>query len=145
MPDHRADPTKTQKLRGLVVDDSPAARAQARNALEDAAAELNLTVHIEEAVNGVDALRLLAQATVDILVVDLHMPDITGLEVLAFWRKRSATPGLCAVVVSTDVSARDREKAVESGALGILEKPVTGAALIGVLAHALGSRGEPTL
>lgn len=142
MPDNRADSLRTQKLRGLVVDDSPAARAQARTALEDAAADLKLTVHIDEAVNGVDALRLLAQSTVDILLVDLHMPDITGLEVLAFWRKRAATPGLCAVVVSTDVSVRDREKAVESGARGILEKPVTGAALTAVLALALGAGEE---
>jgi CheY-like chemotaxis protein len=114
-------------MRALIVDDSPAARAQARSALEDALETLGLEMDVDEAGSGVEALRALASHDVDVLVVDLHMPDMTGLEVLAFWRKRGY--GKRAVVVSTDVSSRDKEKALESGAHRCLEKPVLGTAL----------------
>jgi CheY-like chemotaxis protein len=126
-------------MRALIVDDSPTARAQARAALEDAQSHLGLALDVLEAGSGVEALRALASDAVDLLIVDLHMPDMTGLEVLAFWRQRGA--GARAVVVSTDVSARDREKALESGAFRFLEKPVTAE----VLAEALrGMPGTPT-
>lgn len=92
---------------------------------------------VEEAGSGIEALRVLANADVDVLIVDLHMPDMTGLEVLAFWRTRSV--GQRALVVSTDVSVRDREKALAGGAFSILEKPVTGEAL----AEALAGVGSP--
>ena len=118
-------------LRILIVDDSPTARAQARAALEDAEARIGAkpgALSIDEASSGVEALRALASDVVDVLFVDLHMPDMTGLEVLAFWNKavvQAGKGGKRAVVVSTDVSSRDREKALESGAYRFLEKPVT--------------------
>jgi len=114
-------------MRALIVDDSPTARAQARSALEDAQEKLGLDFSMEEAGNGVEALRALASDVIDLLIVDLHMPDMTGLEVLAFWRKRAAgwEGGTRALVVSTDVSSRDREKALENGAWRFLEKPVS--------------------
>lgn len=111
----------------LIVDDSPTARSQARSALEDAMAAMRVAWTIDEAGNGVEALRILASADVDVLIVDLHMPDMTGLEVLAFWRTRPN--GKRALIVSTDVSSRDREKALEGGAHRFLEKPVTAEAL----------------
>src|SRR6185437_4841404 len=107
-------------LRILIVDDSPTARAQARAALEDAESKLGAFM-IDEAGSGVEALRALASDAVDVLFVDLHMPDMTGLEVLAFWKARGT--GKRAIVVSTDVSSRDREKALEQGAWRFLEKP----------------------
>lgn len=114
-------------LPALIVDDSPAARAIARSALEEAAAALGLAVDVEEAGSGVEALRLLAAGPQAVVLVDLHMPDMTGLEVLSFWRQRGG--GQRAFIVSTDVSDRDRGKARELGAHGFLEKPVTVAAL----------------
>lgn len=121
-------------LRALIVDDSPGARAQARSALEDALGGLGAQMEVEEASGGVEALRALASSSVDVLLVDLHMPDMTGLEVLAFWRQRGG--GRVAVVVSTDVSPRDRDKATEAGA-HIVEKPVDAAALAALLAAAV--------
>jgi two-component system chemotaxis response regulator CheY len=111
-------------MRALIVDDSATARQQARYALEDALETLGVDVDIVEAQNGVEALRLLASDDMALLVVDLHMPDIHGLEVLAFWRQRGGKKPRRAVVVSTEVSARDREKALEAGAHRFLAKPV---------------------
>jgi CheY-like chemotaxis protein len=119
-------------MRALIVDDSPTARAQARSALDEALEKLALDCDVDEAGSGVEALRVLASEHVELLVVDLHMPDMTGLEVLAFWRQRHGSQlgdGLRALVVSTDVSARDREKALTTGAHRFLEKPVTADAL----------------
>jgi CheY-like chemotaxis protein len=118
-------------LPALIVDDSPAARALARAALEDAADALGLSFEVEEAGSGMEALRALAGANLAVVLVDLHMPDMTGLEVLSFWKQRGGGPR--ALIVSTDVSERDRAKAKELGATGFLEKPVTAAALTDAL------------
>jgi two-component system chemotaxis response regulator CheY len=113
----------------LIVDDSPTARAQARIALDDAASALGLALDVEEANGGVEALRILATCEVDVLLVDLHMPDVHGLDVLSFWRHRSPAGARLAVVVSTQVSDRDRGKALEHGAVSFVDKPVSVAAI----------------
>lgn len=95
-------------------------------------AQMGVSWSVDEAGSGVEALRALASNDVDVLIVDLHMPDMTGLEVLAFWKSRPH--GKRALVVSTDVSPRDREKALDGGAHRFLEKPVTGEGLAEALA-----------
>lgn len=116
-------------MRALIVDDSPTARAQARVALDDAAGGLGLVLDVDEAEGGVEALRILATNDVDVLIVDLHMPDVHGLEVLSFWRRRHTAGARLAVVVSTQVSERDRSKALEHGAVSFVDKPVSAAAI----------------
>ncbi len=120
----------------LIVDDSASARAQAKNALEEAAASLGLKLVIDEAASGMEAVRALATNDVCLLVVDLHMPDMTGLEVLSFWRSRPRGEGreYRAVVVSSDVSPRDWERAQQQGARCFLDKPLSAEALATALA-----------
>lgn len=120
-------------MRALIVDDSPTARAQARLALDDAAVALGLQVDVEEAEGGVEALRILATSDVDVLIVDLHMPDVHGLEVLSFWKRRPLDGARMAVVVSTQVSERDRSKALEHGAVAFVDKPVSVGAITSAL------------
>jgi two-component system chemotaxis response regulator CheY len=119
----------TAALRALIVDDSPAAREVAEASLEAAADSAGLSFEILKAEGGMAALKVLATQSVDLLLVDLHMPDLHGLEVLSFWRQREHTAACCAVVISTAVSGRDREKAIEAGATAFLEKPVSAEAL----------------
>ncbi len=98
-------------------------------------AELHLVLDVDEAGGGVEALRVLACEDVAVLIVDLHMPDVHGLEVLAFWRSRvQQDGGRCAVIVSTEVSPRDRERALERGAVVFIEKPISTQALVAALA-----------
>lgn len=121
------------RLKALIVDDSPAARAQARAALDAAQGALGLALAVDEAGSGVEAIRMLASDDIALLIVDLHMPDMTGLEVLRFWRGRPGGAGRRALVVTTDVSARDKGKALEGGAHGCLEKPVSSASVTDAL------------
>lgn len=110
-------------MRALIVDDSPAARELGLLSLEAALQELSLDLPVEVAENGAAALKVIAGGDVAVLLVDLHMPDLHGLEVLSFWRQRRPE-GALAFIVSTQVSPRDQEKALEQGAAGFLEKPV---------------------
>jgi CheY-like chemotaxis protein len=124
-------------MRALIVDDSPTARTQARVALDEASSLLPFALEVDEAEGGVEALRILATVDVDVLIVDLHMPGVHGLEVLSFWAKRPGGKQRAAVIVSTQVSDRDRSKALEIAAVSFVEKPVTGQALAAALSPIL--------
>ena len=65
--------------RALVIDDSHAMRAFVRAALE----EID-SFEVSEAATGFQALRELTQGEFDLIVVDVNMPDINGLEVVSF-------------------------------------------------------------
>jgi len=119
-------------MRALIVDDSPAARELGLVSLEAALDELGMEMDIDVAENGTQALRAIAAGDVLLLVVDLHMPDLHGLEVLAFWRQKHPEGGR-ALVVTTTVSDRDRERALTSGAHAFLDKPITVEALTSAL------------
>ena len=102
----------------LVVDDSSAMRAFVRAALEDGR---DFDVH--EADGGFSALRILPRQRFDAVIVDINMPDINGLELVAFMRKsdmHSATPLL---IISTEASPRDRARGLQLGANLYLAKP----------------------
>jgi len=125
-------------MRALIVDDSPTARAQARVALDEAATNAGVFFDVDEADGGVEALRVLASCDVDLLIVDLHMPGVHGLEVLAFWHRRGGDASRQAIVVSTQVSGRDKEKALEMGTVLFVEKPVSVTAIAAVVASVAG-------
>ena len=125
-------------MRALIVDDSQAARETARCALEDALAALGADLPITVVSNGVEGLKEIAAGDVRVLLIDLHMPDLHGLEVLSFWKQRQPSGGGRALIVTTEVSERDRTKALEAGAYALIEKPVTDAALEQALADFLG-------
>jgi two-component system, chemotaxis family, chemotaxis protein CheY len=111
-------------MRVLIVDDSSAARAQARAAVGAAADGIGVEeLSITEANSGVAALRELATSTFELLVVDLHMPDVHGLDVLHFWQRSPSATGK-AVMVSTAVASGDAERVARGGA-AFLEKPLT--------------------
>jgi two-component system chemotaxis response regulator CheY len=111
-------------MRALIVDDSLVARQTALAALEEAFHQLGIDLHIETASSGAEGLKHLASGDIGILVVDLHMPDLHGLEVLRFWAGKHPE-GARAMVVSTQVSERDKTAAKETGAHAFLEKPVS--------------------
>ena len=66
-------------LRVLIVDDEAPARRRLRDLLDDCAAALPLAV-VGEAQNGREALDLLQSAPADLVLTDIHMPDMDGIE-----------------------------------------------------------------
>jgi two-component system chemotaxis response regulator CheY len=105
--------------RVLIVEDSPTMRALLRAALE----ELDVPVKVVEATSGFEALRLLPRESFDLIVTDINMPDINGLELVSFVKGNEAYREIPLVIVSTEGSDRDRDKGLGLGANAYLVKP----------------------
>jgi two-component system, chemotaxis family, chemotaxis protein CheY len=107
----------------LVVEDSFSMRAFVRSALE-AGGELG-EVDIVEASGGFDALRLLPRGPYDLVITDINMPDINGLELIQFIRTNEHHRATPILLISTQSSERDRARALSLGADGYVAKPFT--------------------
>ena len=114
--------------RVLLVEDSASMRAFVRAALASSTALGELEV--AEAQSGFDALRLLPRGAWDLVITDINMPDINGLEVISFIRKSEAHKDTPILIISTASSERDRERGMSLGASGYLVKPFTEQALV---------------
>jgi two-component system chemotaxis response regulator CheY len=123
----------------LVVEDSPAMRTYVRGTLE-AAAELADALDIVDAGSGFDALRLLPRNTYDLVITDINMPDINGLELIRFVRQSSHLASVGVLVISTQSSDRDRARSLSLGADEFLGKPFTPEQLVDAVTACLGKR-----
>jgi len=103
----------------LIVEDSGTMRSLISSTLED----LGLPMKIDEAENGFEALRLLPRQTYGLIVTDINMPDINGLELVSFVKRNETYRGIPLVIISTEGSSRDRDKGMELGADAYLVKP----------------------
>jgi two-component system chemotaxis response regulator CheY len=103
----------------LVVEDSGAMRALIGSALEG----LEEKLEIDEAESGFAALRLLPRQHYDLIVTDINMPDINGLELVSFVKRDPRYRNTPLLIVSTEGSDRDRDKGLGLGASAYLVKP----------------------
>jgi two-component system chemotaxis response regulator CheY len=103
----------------LIVEDSATMRSLLVSTLE----ELDVPVKISEACSGFEALRVLPRNAFDLIVTDINMPDINGLELVSFVKRNPQYQAIPLVIVSTEGSDRDREKGIELGADAYLVKP----------------------
>ena len=111
-----AEPTSK---RILVVDDASLVRRFYRDALERAGFE------VDEALNGVEALEKLLGEPVDLLIVDVNMPQMDGLTFLKTLRRQAApVSSMPALVTSTEAGRRTSTAARAAGANFYLVKPV---------------------
>ncbi|MEZ4294817.1 MAG: response regulator [Polyangiaceae bacterium] len=123
-------------LRVLVVEDSPAMRTFVRAVLQDGPDEVDVT----EATSGFDALRLLPRGGYGLVITDINMPDINGLELLRFVRQGPQHRDTAVLVISTMSSERDRERALALGADVFLPKPFSPEALRDAVTKCLDMR-----
>ncbi len=123
----------------LIVEDSPTMRALLNSALEG----LEVPVKITEASSGFEALRCLPREPFDLIVTDINMPDINGLELVSFAKSNNAYRSIPLIIVSTEGAERDRERGLELGADAYLVKPFDAENLREVVADLL-SRGTPS-
>ena len=123
----------------LIVEDSPTMRALLNSALEG----LEIPVKITEASSGFEALRCLPRESFDLIVTDINMPDINGLELVSFAKSNNAYRSIPLIIVSTEGADRDRERGLELGADAYLVKPFEAEYLREVVVDLL-SRGMPS-
>jgi two-component system response regulator AlgR len=118
-------------LRVFIVDDEEPARTRLKELLEDIAAELPTSV-VGEARHGIEALEQVPQSGAQVLLVDIHMPGMGGLELARHLAGLEQPP---AVVF---VTAHDRHavEAFELNAIDYLLKPVRAARLAAALKKA---------
>ena len=121
----------------LIVEDSPTMRALLSSSLEP----LEGAVKIVEVGSGFEALHHLPRDRFDLIVTDINMPDINGLELVSFVRANAAYRGIPLIIVSTEGSDRDREKGLELGADAYLAKPFAPEDLRDVAAALLARAG----
>jgi two-component system chemotaxis response regulator CheY len=117
----------------MVVEDSAAMRgliASILGQIED--------VEIIEVAGGFEALKRLPREVVDLIVVDINMPDINGLELLAFVRKSASYAETPVLIVTTEGGEEDRRRGMALGANGYLVKPFEPDELLATARRLLG-------
>jgi CheY-like chemotaxis protein len=93
------------------------------------------------AMDGVEALeRLRENDDVDVVILDVNMPNMGGLEVLARLREDGRLPRLTVIIVTTDGHEDEVRRGLEAGAAAYITKPFDADRLIGVIA---GTGREP--
>lgn len=129
---------ETTLQRILIVEDSATMRSLLASSLE----ELEVPVKIVEAESGFEALRFLPRDDFDLIVTDINMPDINGLELVSFIRKNEKYAQIPLVIVSTEGSERDRDKGLGLGADAYMVKPFDPEMLRQVVVDLLAGRRE---
>ena len=102
----------------LVVDDSPTMRRMIMASLRDLG-----DVSFDQASSGLEAIERLSLVPVDLVVLDLNMPDVHGLEVLRFLRAHARFDSVPVVVLTTRGDEESRQAALRDGATRYLTKP----------------------
>jgi len=80
---------------------------------------------VEYAENGIDAMEKLGTAQVNMVMTDLNMPYMDGLELIRTIRADEAHGHLPILMVTTEADEEEKRKAMEAGANGYLVKPVS--------------------
>lgn len=102
----------------LVVDDSPTIRRMVIASLRDLS-----DTSFNEASSGLEAIEHLALSRFDLIVLDLNMPDMHGLEVVTFVRKHKVYSDIPIIVLTTRGDEASRSDALALGASVYLTKP----------------------
>jgi len=122
----------------LIVDDDPKVRRTLRAILEASSHS------VLEATNGREALQLIEQHHPDLMIVDIVMPEMDGLETIRMLRRKGLRMPIIAMPMRADSTAkRYSEFAKSFGADDVLLKPFADTDVLDVVARVLG-QGKPT-
>ncbi len=113
-------PTLKTNLKILLADDHALLRRGLREFLQDFLTEDDQTPYIAETGSAQQAIEHIRTAAWDLVILDLNLPDMPGLEVLRILK--SVQPGLPVLVVSIYSEEHYAARAVRAGALGYLTK-----------------------
>jgi two-component system, chemotaxis family, chemotaxis protein CheY len=111
-----------EKIRALIVDDSSVMRKIVERSLRQAGVELE---QILEAANGAEALATIGQNRVDLILCDINMPVMDGLEFVRSLSTVENAKGVPVVMITTEGSETHVVQALSAGARGYIRKPFT--------------------
>ena len=108
----------------LIVDDSAAIRKILRRVLDQADVLLD---KVHEAGDGLEALEILKSVSVQLILCDINMPNMDGIELLQRLKANEALRSVPVLMVTTEGSQARVMQALELGAAGYVKKPFTAA------------------
>lgn len=117
----------------LITEDSPTMRSLIVSTIQAMG-----DYEIIEAANGFEALRELPRSQVDLVITDINMPDINGLELVSFIKTNDQYKDIPLFIISTEGSERDRDKGMNLGADAYLVKPFSPQELQDLIKRFLG-------
>ncbi len=106
----------------LIVDDSMALRKILQRVIRNAGVAID---QVQEAADGQAALLCLEQFTPDVILSDINMPNMDGLEFLQRLKSCEAFKALPVIMISTEASRERVMKSIELGACNFIRKPFT--------------------
>jgi two-component system chemotaxis response regulator CheY len=122
----------------LVVDDSKVMREMIVACLRP-----HHDLAFSQAASGLEAIEKLSLKTFDLVVLDLNMPDINGIEVVEFVRAQDTLRALPIVIVTTRGDEASRARALAAGASRFVTKPFTPEQLLSEVRNLID--GQPSL
>ncbi len=122
----------------LIVDDSAVMRRMVRRALAVCDTPLGKII---EASDGEQALQILADAWIDLVLTDINMPHMSGYTMLETMQQSDELGAIATIVVTSEKSAESIERARSVGAKGYLIKPFRADELRTMVENALESVG----
>jgi CheY-like chemotaxis protein len=111
----------------LIVDDSPTVRSTIEWALTDQG------YHVSIAQDGLEALAVLQQRQPDLLLLDLFLPFVNGIQICEFIRNHLGWKSMPIIIISGQASKADINRALNAGASNYLLKPIHDVALMETL------------
>lgn len=111
-----------REVRTLIVDDSSVMRKIVERALRQAGID---SLIVLEAGSGSEGLEILRAEPVDLILSDINMPSMDGLEFLAQIKTCKLAPGTPVVMITTESSEEHVKQAILNGARGYIRKPFT--------------------
>ena len=121
------------RQRVLVVEDSATMRGFVTAALEAAG-----PYAVTQAESGFHALKILPRNRYDLIITDINMPDINGLELVRFIRDSETHKKTPLVIISTDGREADRDRGMKLGANAYLTKPFSPEQLLEIVRSLCG-------
>ncbi len=113
--------------RVLIVDDSESIREAVGFTLESAA------YSVEKAIDGVDALEKLKASAFQLVITDLHMPNMDGINLIKEIRAKEEYKFLPILFLTTESQGTKKEEARNAGATGWVVKPFVPEKLVSVV------------
>jgi two-component system chemotaxis response regulator CheY len=104
----------------LIVDDSLSMRSVIKKTIRVSGFKVG---EYFEAADGKEALKILADAWVDLVLTDINMPNMNGLELIAEMNDDQILRSIPVVMVTTEGSEKSVQKSMEMGAKGYIKKP----------------------